>query len=1231
MATGIGGFIDRLQVGSNGSIIAIGSSAYGACSNSSNEANKTALLPDFVLREGTTVHIKFTNGNSASNPTLNIEGTGAKALLASDGTALSNIEAGSILTLTYDGTNWINTWSAPSSDEQTAQTGVTDNQDLSILLKYTNNLNDEINGTKFVKTSANVATINPYNGIMKIKGLEVTNTISGDINGNAATVNNLTVQTAVPANAVFTDTTYSAAQNGGLTLNTADHEFSIAPGGVTNAMLANSSITLSNVTVPLGGSLDLSSLLGSLDISGALRFIGVLTNNSTSPTDGGNETVTVTNVSNYTPASGDVVVTNDQMHEFLWANGQWCLLGFTSSTVYDSTSISATSNDVPTWIAGLTQSTDGTVRVTKETLGILPVAHGGTGNDSFIDDQVILSTVSNNVTSFTSRAYSDSNAAGALLSNSTNFVTERDVYYGLPFINNVHNYTSSDTLFAPITSGTQYQLLVSNGTGSAPVWTAAALLNSVVSDVADAIAETTLTLGNGTAKSSASNHSEGKIILYSAGTNAHVISGAADNTNEYEHILPNVEGYFLQATTLNAIGSNTQPIYIAANGIATALTYTPNRLYYSDAAAAGQLNSTDFIAGNHYASNDKIAINSTNAPTENLYVNGTTYIGSGVGIGVAPETITSAADYHIFTIKGSTLIMGAHDNVAHLDIIRPSGSSSDLLKFIPANDTYGYFGELNYRWNHMYLSNFLNIVSNSSSILLSTVDGNNDIGVITITTSVPTIEFNSTANNSIDWEITNDGEVFSINNQGTSSSLVEIEGQEDGFKITGGVGIGTDPEIINNNNNYHILTINGSTSIISGQYNAAYLEVLSQVINSTSVYSTQFYPEVPESGYIGLDINRWRGGYFSHLLEVGTRTNDVYTGVSLDGDGAMTIVNGYRSIEFDTPAVGSLEESKIDIISNDSAIHLLSSLSNSGSAASITIDADAPQIILNTLSLNVSDWLIINDEGIFSINNQASPTLIQLQGTDDGFSLTNRLYINDDIPQLPEYALYVNGDSGFDGNLLPNIDDTYTLGRAEESNIEALRWASLFIGTADTYGDPYLPVYWNQGVPAYTNGIVQKKNFSFASGATSTTIEHEAYNQLYGIETFVLQIVVTSGESNLNSLISWESHQKNGSTTIGEITLTTSVATSGIVSGYILTARGIDLDAQSQPVTPVDPGNNEDPNSEPGNNEDPGNGEEPGNGEDPNSNSENNEDPNSGSENNEDPGSGSENNEEPPT
>ena len=1195
MATGIGGFIDRLQVGSNGAIIAIGSSAYGTCSNNSSDTGKTAALPDFVLREGTTLHIKFTNGNTASSPTLNVGGTGAKPLIGSDGTALSNIEAGAILTLTYDGTNWVNTWSAPSSDEQTSQIGVTDNQDLSILLKYTNNLNDETNSTKFVKTSANVATINPYNGIMKVKGLEVTNIISGDINGNAATVNNLTVQTAVPANAIFTDTTYSAAQNGGLALDTVDNEFSIATGGVTNAMLANSSITLSNVEVPLGGSLDLSTLLGSLDISGALRFVGVLTNNSTSPTDGGTETVTVANISSYTPASGDVIITNDQMREFLWANGQWCLLGFTSSTVYNSASVSATSNDVPTWIAGLTQSTDGTVRVTKETLGILPVSHGGTGNDSFSDNQVILSTVSNNITSFTSRAYSDSSSAGALLSDSTNFVTERDIYHGLPFINNSHSYTSSNTLFAPITSGTQYQLLVSNGTGSAPVWTPAALLTSEVSDVINTSAETILTLGNAISKATDSNHSEGKIVLYSAGTNAHIISGAADNTNEYNHILPNVEGYFLQATTLNAVGSNTQPIYIAANGVATALTYTPNRLYYSDAADSGQSSSTDFIAGNHYASSDRIAINNVVAPNENLYVNGTTYIGSGTGIGIAPETITNATDYHIFTIKGSTLIMGANDNVAHLDIVHPAGSASDLLKFIPANDTYGYFGESDSRWNHMYLSNFLNLLSSTSSILLSTVNGNNDVGVITITAATPTIELISTVTNGISWEITNDGDVLSINNQGTSSSLIEIEGQEEGFKITGGVGIGTDPETLNNNNNYHVLTINGSTSIISGQYSAAKLEVLTQVIDSVSVYSTQFYPDVPESGYIGLDTNRWRNGYFSHLLEVGTRASNVFTGVSLNGAGAMTIVNGQRSIEFDTPTVGNLEESKIDIISNDSGIHLLTQLSNNGSAASITIDADAPQIILNTLTTNASDWIIINDEGIFSINNQASPTLIQLYGTDDGFSLTNRLYINDDIPSSsPEYTLYVNGDSGFDGHLLPNIDNTYTLGRAEDSNVEALRWKSLFIGTADTYGDPYLPVYWNEGVPAYTNGIVQKKNFSFTQGATSITIEHEAYNQLYGIETFVIQIVVTSGESNLNGPISWESRQKSGSTDIGEIVLTT-IATSGVVSGYILTARGIDLDiSPSQPIN-------------------------------------NNGSSNSGSENNEDPGSGSENNEDPPT
>lgn len=68
------------------------------------------------------------------------------------------------------------------------------------------------------------------------------------------------------------------------------------------------------------------------------------------------------------------------------------------------------------------------------------------------------------------KGVTDSTAAGAI-GTGTNLVTERDVYYGLPTINNAHNYTSSTTIYAPSASGTANQALVSSGTGKAPVWT----------------------------------------------------------------------------------------------------------------------------------------------------------------------------------------------------------------------------------------------------------------------------------------------------------------------------------------------------------------------------------------------------------------------------------------------------------------------------------------------------------------------------------------------------------------------------------------------------------------------------------------------------------------------------------------------------------------------------------------------------------------------------------------
>lgn len=65
----------------------------------------------------------------------------------------------------------------------------------------------------------------------------------------------------------------------------------------------------------------------------------------------------------------------------------------------------------------------------------------------------------------------DSTTASAL-STSNKLVTERDVYHGLPKINNSHTYNSNTNIYAPTTEGKEGYELVGNGTSSAPVWKA---------------------------------------------------------------------------------------------------------------------------------------------------------------------------------------------------------------------------------------------------------------------------------------------------------------------------------------------------------------------------------------------------------------------------------------------------------------------------------------------------------------------------------------------------------------------------------------------------------------------------------------------------------------------------------------------------------------------------------------------------------------------------------------
>lgn len=114
MATKVAGYIGKINVG--GTEHAIGSTAYGYCETAANEAIKNVDMTGFVLKEGTTIHVKFKNANSAANPKIKFNSeadTNAKPIVQYGATAVGTASEtngwyqGAVLSLTYDGTSWV--------------------------------------------------------------------------------------------------------------------------------------------------------------------------------------------------------------------------------------------------------------------------------------------------------------------------------------------------------------------------------------------------------------------------------------------------------------------------------------------------------------------------------------------------------------------------------------------------------------------------------------------------------------------------------------------------------------------------------------------------------------------------------------------------------------------------------------------------------------------------------------------------------------------------------------------------------------------------------------------------------------------------------------------------------------------------------------------------------------------------------------------------------------------
>lgn len=123
---------------------------FGVCSTAAATAAKVVTIDysgTLTLFTGLTIRVKFTSANSVANPTLNVNNTGAVAIMSrgTQAAASGAWESGSVVILTYDGTYWQISGSSQSSPFYAGTTAPSDTSKLWI---------DTANGLKYWDGSA---------------------------------------------------------------------------------------------------------------------------------------------------------------------------------------------------------------------------------------------------------------------------------------------------------------------------------------------------------------------------------------------------------------------------------------------------------------------------------------------------------------------------------------------------------------------------------------------------------------------------------------------------------------------------------------------------------------------------------------------------------------------------------------------------------------------------------------------------------------------------------------------------------------------------------------------------------------------------------------------------------------------------------------------------------------------------------------------------------------------
>lgn len=187
---------------------------YGYCTTGASTVAKTVTVSPAVteLTTGLTIAVKFQYANTGSNPTLNVNGLGAKAIkrygtTAAGTSAAANWNANSVVMLTYDGTYWMlvdwnnTTYSGMSDAEYQAGTGTSNRlitparlkaaielhapvqsvngQDGDVTIAVPTKTSDLTNDSGFI-TSAPVTSVNGQTGAVTVNVPTKTSDLTND-------------------------------------------------------------------------------------------------------------------------------------------------------------------------------------------------------------------------------------------------------------------------------------------------------------------------------------------------------------------------------------------------------------------------------------------------------------------------------------------------------------------------------------------------------------------------------------------------------------------------------------------------------------------------------------------------------------------------------------------------------------------------------------------------------------------------------------------------------------------------------------------------------------------------------------------------------------------------------------------------------------------------------------------------------------------------------------------